>query len=72
MPWSKDRGCTGHFSPLKKIKNHPRPGQNSVLKIDWVRASFTIKLPKTRAKLNNHNRLDPLDRDCKSVSTNSN
>ena len=30
----------GHFSPLKKIKNNPRPGQNLVLKIDWTGAYF--------------------------------
>ena len=50
MPRSKtearpgqDRGCTGHFSPLKKMKNNPRPGQNLVLKIDLTGEDFSTK-----------------------------
>ena len=52
------------------MKNHPRPGSNLILNIDWTGASFNTKLPKTGAKLNNHNRQDPLDR--ASISINSN
>ena len=45
----QDRACTGHFSPLTKI--FLRPGQNSVLKIDWTRAYFERghKITKTGA-----------------------
>ena len=38
----RDRGCTGHFSPLKKMKNNPRPGHNLVLKIDLTGAYFGL------------------------------
>ena len=61
MPRSKTGagpGLNGAFSP-KKVKSNPRPGQNLVLKIDWTGANFSTKQPKTEAKLNAQNRLDP-------------
>ena len=44
MPRSKTGagpGLNGAFSPPKKIKTNPRPGQNLVLKIDWTGANKT-------------------------------
>ena len=43
MPRSKTGagpGCTGHFSPLIKVENNPRPGQNLILEIDRIGAYF--------------------------------
>ena len=54
MPLSKTGagpGLNGDLSPLKKIKNNPRPGQNLVLKIDWTGADFSTKQRRTGAKL---------------------
>ena len=73
MPWSKTEAGPGLYRDIftsQKMKNHPRPVSNLILNIDWTGASFSTKYPKTGAKLNNHNRLHPLDRE--SVSTNSN
>ena len=56
-----DRGRTGAergIFHLSKNKNNPRPGQNLVLKIDWIGAYFSTKQCQTGAKLNTQNRLD--------------
>ena len=51
MPQSKTGAVQGIFSPLKKIKNNPRPGQNLALKIDWTKGKFKYKITQDWGKI---------------------
>ena len=52
MPQSNGLGLyRAFFSPLKKIKNNPRPGQSLALKIDWTRGKFKYKINQDRGKI---------------------
>ena len=51
MLQSKTRAVQGIFSPLKKIKNNPRPGQNFALKVDWTRGKFKYKITQDLGKI---------------------